>query len=140
MAPPFCLKGNNCIAGAYLYYHKTNSSGNPSRGCLPIIASNKNLSENSFNTSNNEDTYTLFNDAVLRVIVVPGFKLQLYQNSDYSGRNAYVDNTSENTVYYSHIYEIKNSSGDSLSRRMVSSVKLFYKDNGTLTEITNDNS
>ena len=139
MAPPFCLKGNNCIAGAYLYYNKTNSSGNPSRGCFPVIASNKNLSETFFNTPS-DDTYTLFNDAVLRVIVVPGFKLQLYQNDNYGGDNAYVDNTSQNTAYYSHIYDIKNSSNQSLSRRTVSSVKLFYKDNGTLTEITNDNS
>ena len=107
----FNLKGNNCIAGAYLQ--------NIGSGAIPVYGSLRRM----------ELVDTEYQDVVDSIFVVPGFKLTIYQNHDYGGSWMSVDNRDGKAVYISHV-------GGSYYNS-TSSVKLYDYNNN---EIIIDNS
>lgn len=108
----FNLKGNNCIAGAYLQ--------NIGAGAMPIYGSIINL--------NYEDSE--FDDVADAIFVVPGFKAIIYEHPNYSGNNITIDNRNGRATYINMISEIHNSN---ISNNKVSSIRLYDYNNNQIT-------
>ena len=109
----FNLKGNNCIAGAYLQ--------NIGSGAIPVYG--------SLGKMHLVDVE--YKDVVDAIFVVPGFKLIVYRDENYTHDWLSVDNRYGKAVYMNWLGQIGYSSN------IVSSVRLYdYYNN----EIIIDNS
>jgi hypothetical protein len=105
-------KGFPAFPGAYLINYSTTNGGS-----FPIYKSTPDLGI-SFNSTNFNTTVGASNKNDF-FLVMPGYKLIIYTDANYSSNTSTFDNTSNSTIYHVTITSVT-------FKNLVKSVKLYY--------------